>query len=181
MSHKKFSDISIIGSRFDRQADALMLMIFLLFLLAAGIAGVILLRPQSRRPLTPPTNADAFRAVSITFDQAEACAAVRELALRRFLCSEAPMLPLPECAAAACECRFERHDDRRLGPRRADETGVFQPIYDGENQRTERRGRRAEDRGDESPAPAPEAESFDPTATYYDFIAQTGIRPEGSK
>ena len=156
----------------------------LLFLaLAAVIAAAILLRPRRRRPATR-ANPVAFRAVSIRFDRAQACPAVRQMAPRRFLCSEAPTLPLPECTAASCKCRFEHHADRRSAPRRADATWMFGSIFAGTDRRTtEPRGRRAEDREDDTPAPEPEAEAeaFDPTATYYDFIAQTGIRPDTGK
>jgi len=155
-----------------------MLMMFLFLALAAAIAAVIFLRPAPRRQATHAAS-DDFRAVSVTFDHVDACPAVRELAHHRFLCADAPSLPLAECTAANCVCRFERHADRRAGARRASETGVFERHFDGADQRAESRGRRAEDLGDE--APAEEADQFDPADTYYDFIAQTGIRPETGK
>lgn len=151
--------------------------LFLILLLAAVIALAITLRPRVTRAATR-TDAGDFRAVSVRFDEADACPAVRALESRRFLCADAPALPLAECTADTCSCRFERHADRRAGARRADETGVFQRPFDGSEQRSEARGRRAEDRGDEAPAPEPEPEPFDPTSTYYDFVAQTGIRPD---
>jgi hypothetical protein len=149
--------------------------LLLILLLAAVIALAITLRPRASRAVTRADGGD-FRAVSVTFDEADACSAVRALESRRFLCADAPSLPLAECTADTCSCRFERHADRRAGARRAEETGVFQSPFGGSEQRIEARGRRAEDLGDE--APAPEPETFDPTSTYYDFVAQTGIRPD---
>jgi hypothetical protein len=105
------------------------------------------------------------------------------LALQRFLCADAPLLPLPECTAETCTCRFERHEDRRKGARRADETGVFRPLFNGAEQREKSVGRRAEDAEEEAAASqeaaaSPEdADEFDPSDTYYDFVAQTGIVP----
>lgn len=55
-----------------------------------------------------------YHAVSIKFP-AHACLAAKELQGRRFLASEAPHLPLPECDAAECKCVFAHHDDRRAG------------------------------------------------------------------
>ncbi|MGI9342121.1 MAG: hypothetical protein ACR2QV_04685 [Gammaproteobacteria bacterium] len=153
--------------------------LILLLLLAAVIALAVTLRPRAARPITPADAGD-FRAVSVSFDAADACAAVRALESRRFLCADAPALPLPECTANTCDCRFERHADRRAGARRADETGVFESPFGGSEQRSPAHGRRAEDLGDEAPAPEPEPEKFDPTSTYYDFIAQTGIRPDSA-
>lgn len=75
-----------------------------------------------------------FHAVSIRFD-AEACDAAREMSGRRFLSTAAPRLPLPDCDAAQCTCRFVHHDDRRSGKDRrspfaargfGDGTGSFQ-------------------------------------------------------
>jgi len=156
--------------------------LILFLLLAAVVALAITLRPRAPRPVTRADAGD-FRAVSVRFDEAGACPAVRALESRRFLGADAPPLPLPECTADTCSCRFERHADRRASPRRAEETGVFERPFDGAEQRTEMRGRRAEDRDDDAPAaePAADPEAFDPTSTYYDFIAQTGIRPDSGK
>jgi len=154
----------------------MMTLILILALVIGVVAALLLLKPAAQQPRRPAATGD-FRAVSVVFDQQAACPAVRELALQRFLCSEAPMLPLTECTAESCTCRFERHEDRRKGPRRADETGVFRPLFDGAELREQSGGRRAEDI-EEEVAPSQEgADEFDPSATYYDFIAQTGITP----
>lgn len=56
----------------------------------------------------------AFHAISIKFD-ADACLHAKALQGRRYLASEAPTLPLNNCDAASCKCRFVHHDDRRSG------------------------------------------------------------------
>lgn len=55
-----------------------------------------------------------FHSVSISFSK-NACAAAEDLSGRRFLATKAPTLPLPECDADECACRFEHHEDRRSG------------------------------------------------------------------
>jgi hypothetical protein len=86
------------------------------------IAVVIFLRMRSRAPITherksPDPAATArlkgdFHAVSIrpgTFS----CKAARDLKGRRFLSGSAPRIPLPDCDASDCSCRFAHHADRR--------------------------------------------------------------------
>ena len=55
-----------------------------------------------------------YHAVSIQFEK-NACDAAKGMGGRRFLASAAPRLPLPECNALECRCRFAHHDDRRTG------------------------------------------------------------------
>lgn len=55
-----------------------------------------------------------YHAVSIRFD-AKACDAAKEMSGRRFLSNAAPRLPLPDCNALECRCRFAHHKDRRAG------------------------------------------------------------------
>ncbi len=55
-----------------------------------------------------------YHAVSIK-PGAYACSAANDIAGQRFLASEAPSLPLPDCDAADCECHFTHHNDRRSG------------------------------------------------------------------
>lgn len=86
------------------------------------IAVLIFLRMRSRAPIThesktPDPAATArlkgdFHAVSIrpgTF----ACKAARNLEGQRFLSGSAPRIPLPDCDASDCSCRFAHHADRR--------------------------------------------------------------------
>lgn len=65
-------------------------------------------RPRERRADT------RFRAVSVRPGD-ESCEAARQLGQLRYLCAEAPRLPLPECNAATCNCGYWHHSDRRSG------------------------------------------------------------------
>ena len=60
--------------------------------------------------------ADPFHAVSI-HPAKEGCPAVESLKLQRFLSEEAPALPLAECGAVDCACKYVHHADRRGGAR----------------------------------------------------------------
>ena len=55
-----------------------------------------------------------YHAVSLRFSH-DACNAAKALQGERFLATEAPTLPLPNCDAHNCECHFAHHDDRRSG------------------------------------------------------------------
>ena len=87
----------------------------------------------------------AWHAVSIA-PGPRACDAADKLRDRRFLSREAPPLPLKKCDSAECTCRYEHHDDRRKGARRASEIGV---AIDGHMEQERRakvkRGRRKSD------------------------------------
>ena len=53
-----------------------------------------------------------------------ACATAQALKGQRVLSADAPRLPLETCDKSAdCRCVFRHFDDRRRGPRRADERG----------------------------------------------------------
>jgi hypothetical protein len=89
------------------------------------IAGVLLLawlmlrRRNSSKKVDPRESAPqpqhtAYHAVSIKFGE-QACGAARAMAGRRFLSNAAPRLPLADCDAAQCSCRFVHHEDRRSG------------------------------------------------------------------
>lgn len=95
---------------------------FVLLLLVAVVVGLVIYRrrqssntqeamPDEPRRLTATTK---FHAVSIHYPSG-ACAAVKALAGERYLSTEAPPLPLPDCTHAKCECRFVHHPDRRSG------------------------------------------------------------------
>ena len=65
-----------------------------------------------------------WRAVEI-IPGADACKYAQSMVGRRFLCAEAPKLPLLGCLhSMQCACVYKHHVDRRKGPRRADESGV---------------------------------------------------------
>ncbi len=76
-----------------------------------------LTRPGDRREQgTPPAlkNKSKYHAVSIK-PGAYACSAANRMAGQRFLASQAPDLPLPDCDTAECDCHFVHHNDRRSG------------------------------------------------------------------
>ena len=58
-----------------------------------------------------------YHAVSIHY-RMNACEAAKQLTDKRFLSNEAPKLPLPECTASTCQCRYGHHEDRRDGEER---------------------------------------------------------------
>lgn len=90
----------------------------------------------------------AYHAVSIKFE-ANACDAAKAMTGRRFLATAAPRLPLPECDALECRCRFAHHDDRRSGKDRRSPFGArgYSPSGSGtfEKERRESSGRRESD------------------------------------
>ena len=49
----------------------------------------------------------------------DACQAAIEIRDRVLLAGEAPALPLAECDAQQCDCRYVHYDDRRRGDRRS--------------------------------------------------------------
>lgn len=119
------------------------------------IAGVLLLvwlllrRRQSQKKEQAPKAASrpqntAYHAVSIKLGE-QACQAAQAMSGRRFLSSAAPRLPLSDCDAAQCYCRFMHHDDRR---RRMDRRSPFAAAGFGggtgsfEKERRERPDRR---------------------------------------
>jgi len=76
----------------------------------------------ARHPKKATASNTRFHAVSVHFAP-DACEAAKNLEGRRFLSSAAPRIPLPECDAAQCKCRFKHHTDRRTGNDRRDAWG----------------------------------------------------------
>jgi hypothetical protein len=74
------------------------------------------------------------------------CEAALALKGRRFLSSEAPRIPLPECTLAqGCRCVYRKYADRRAGPRRTEEhSGMRRGRTSGQERRIGR-GRRSTD------------------------------------
>lgn len=58
------------------------------------------------------TSDSQFHAVSLQF-ASNACDAAKNMKGRRFLSNAAPRIPLTECDAAECRCKFVHHKDRR--------------------------------------------------------------------
>jgi hypothetical protein len=73
-----------------------------------------------------------------------ACQAALACKGKRHLSSEAPRLPLAECDAARCNCKYRHFADRRSSPRRAEEKGGPTAARVAVNRRA-KRGRRATD------------------------------------
>jgi hypothetical protein len=85
-----------------------------------------------------------YHCVSIVA-KAQGCAAAKQLKGVRMLSAEAPRLPLPGCERGAdCDCTYRHHDDRRAGPRRAEERGRLAGPWSMTDRR-HRGGRRATD------------------------------------
>jgi hypothetical protein len=91
-----------------------------------------------------------WRATSIVHDT-RACEAVKAIGGRRFLDTEKqlPKLPLPECNAERCNCKYVHHEDRREESEdRRSPNALQAELYDrsGEvNRRARKRGRRKTD------------------------------------
>jgi hypothetical protein len=74
-------------------------------------------RPSTARVTSAKSssNDSQHHGVSIEFNDATACGAVKRIGSKRFLRGEVPALPLSECHAENCECRYAHYDDRRTG------------------------------------------------------------------
>ncbi|MDX1405445.1 MAG: hypothetical protein R3192_12945 [Woeseiaceae bacterium] len=91
-------------------------------ILAAALIVLLVMSKKSKSPSpTRPkvltesqTTTSKFHAVSVQY-AAGACDAARSIEGKRFLSSAAPRLPLPDCDARECKCRFMHHADRRSG------------------------------------------------------------------
>jgi len=64
-------------------------------------------------PRTPARKPDTkYHAVSLKI-LPSACDAAKAMEGERYLSAEAPNIPLPECDAATCKCRYVHYKDRR--------------------------------------------------------------------
>jgi len=94
-----------------------------------------------------------YHAVHIRFCEERACGAVRQHEGKRFLARTAPPLPLAECLADECSCRYSHYDDRRkIMKRRAVDNGFDAQPYQGPEQRAD-----SERRNRKEPIPEPES------------------------
>jgi hypothetical protein len=84
-----------------------------------------------------------WHAVSIALCP-RACSAARKSHGIRFLSKDAPVLPLPDCRAPLCTCRFRHHEDRRGSLRRAADIIASGGYWAGQERRRAR-GRRVND------------------------------------
>ncbi|MGQ0384228.1 MAG: hypothetical protein ACT4UP_06060 [Gammaproteobacteria bacterium] len=75
-----------------------------------------------------------------------ACEAAVSGKSSRWLSREAPLLPLPGCShPERCRCTYQHHEDRRSGPRRAEDLDAFSRPTPAANERRKRRSRRQSD------------------------------------
>jgi hypothetical protein len=106
-----------------------------------------LAREEPARPRIAPTPrraAEPYHAVSIK-PGPQSCEGAEQLAKMRFFPAKAPKLPLPDCLAPVCTCRYQHHADRRSGVDRR-VPGQWHEGRVGEGDRRHRKqGRRATD------------------------------------
>ena len=106
-------------------------------------------RKTRGRAQHPAQARNPFQATSIGA-KACGCDAVKALGKQRFLTTgPIPKLPLPECSAATCECRYVRHRDRRTS--QDDRRAIYSLQTDlytasDSSERRSRQGRRESDR-----------------------------------
>ena len=109
----------------------------------ADCAYRMIFKSKISTPLKEP-----WHAVSVV-GQSEACPASRELRDKRYLSSEAPSLPLPQCSSPSlCKCVYRHYSDRRsLTFRRETDRGQYPRPWVGKNRREgpQSHGRRADD------------------------------------
>ncbi len=124
-------------------------------MLIVAVAVLIFVRRAAAKSL-PPSNVETdvhghpYHCVVIRYPD-KACAAVKRLSGRRLLSKEAPRLPLPECDATACHCRYVHFADRRHSDDRRDSPTTISRMgdYGGAERRAGRERRRAvPDHGD---------------------------------
>jgi len=87
-------------------------LVLLLLLVIAAIAAYLWYRQKMAAPAEAPSPSNRFHAVTIR-SRTDACPEVRALASTRFIAKEAPRLPLDNCSAPNCLCKYEHYDDRR--------------------------------------------------------------------
>jgi hypothetical protein len=94
-------------------------MLLLSVIVIGAIVAVFWYRKLSmaRRPADTPLKSHPFHAVAVKHSKV-ACNAVIQLEERRFLAKDAPRIPLPNCTAKNCSCRYVHYDDRRDDERR---------------------------------------------------------------
>jgi hypothetical protein len=86
-----------------------------------------------------------FQAISI-FRGVVCCDMARKFSEHRFLVRDAPSLPLSGCSMREkCQCKYIKHKDRRGEPRRLIDFGVAARLFDGQERRVRRGGRRSSD------------------------------------
>jgi hypothetical protein len=155
-----------------------MSILLILWLVIAVIAVTVYLVLNAKsEPESEDTGKGEYSSVTIDFGKSDACPAVMKIFGLRFLCKDAPTLPLVGCTGKVCSCIFRHYDDRRAGLRRAEEEGIIQRRYEGVEKRVEQRARRAEETFSETVEQEKKQISDTQEDTYYDFIEKTGSWP----
>ena len=73
--------------------------------------------PDPEHPVSLEPQHHPFHCVVVEA-RGDACEAAHKLADMRFLATDAPHLPLPQCSAAVCNCVYHHFEDRRHHLRR---------------------------------------------------------------
>jgi hypothetical protein len=103
-------------------------------------------KPEIAKPITIVSRPGTTRWSAVTVVPGpRGCLAVRGLTHRRYLSAEAPRLPVPECNAGLCECRYKHHADRRAKVQRKRDRDGMSPPYKATERRSISRGRRESD------------------------------------
>ena len=94
-----------------------------------------------------PKQKPRYAGVEIIPQKGACCSAVRATAGQRFLTNEAPLMPLPNCDMAQCNCRYRQVPERRTDIRRDADVGIgsAMAMFREDCQRTMGPGRRARD------------------------------------
>lgn len=120
-------------------------LLFIALILAISWLVMRILRSSSKSEQPPAgqltEETSAFHAVSLQYSS-NACDAAKAMTGRRFLSSAAPRLPLPECDALECRCRFAHHSDRRTGKDRRSPFSPARPTGATGTFKAERRQRK---------------------------------------
>jgi len=112
-------------------------------------AGAVARRNNSGNPASAEVK-NPWLAKSIVASDC-ACTAAKSLEGKRFLATEGkiPILPLPQCDAGGCDCRYVTHTDRRsVDDDRRHPNMMKAQLFEidgGTNRRMRRRGRRKTD------------------------------------
>jgi hypothetical protein len=110
-----------------------------------SLRGLFQSRQRTQREATQasPHIITPYHAVSILTGRCP-CSAALHLSAVRFLSSEAPRLPLENCNAPVCECRYQHHKDRRSSDRRRPDVWSSGRSWVGKDRRASH-GRRKDD------------------------------------
>lgn len=96
---------------------------------------------------TPMPRRNPYKAVAVSCDE-NACDGAKALTGKRFLINDTPLLPLLDCTAKKCNCKYSHHPDRRdfEEDRRLSSSLKSSAFFDGDNaERRAKGGRRYDD------------------------------------